>query len=200
MPVNGHLRFHEKLVPLRQKSVDFCRLFFILIRKRKSEQSELSQNNKWRSRINRKKLLATVSRREGVHNRAGEPSVTFCEKEEQGSGRRLSFWKKGSRSKANFAPTWWSIGGSNPWPPDCEPGALPAELIPQITVILPLKNGFVNLKFNKMKNADTSAFYYRLILYHPTFSTWPPRLEIFAIFSPFSPQRAISIFFVKISV
>ena len=28
-------------------------------------------------------------------------------------------------------PVWWSIGGSNPWPPDCEPGALPAELIPR---------------------------------------------------------------------
>ena len=27
---------------------------------------------------------------------------------------------------------WWSIGGSNPWPPDCEPGALPAELIPHV--------------------------------------------------------------------
>ena len=26
---------------------------------------------------------------------------------------------------------WWSIGGSNPWPQDCEPCALPAELMPQ---------------------------------------------------------------------
>ena len=32
---------------------------------------------------NRKKLVATVSRREGVYNRAGEPSVTFCGEEER---------------------------------------------------------------------------------------------------------------------
>lgn len=24
---------------------------------------------------------------------------------------------------------WWSVGGSNPWPQDCEPCALPAELM-----------------------------------------------------------------------
>ena len=39
----------------------------------------------------RKKLVATVSRREGVYNRTGEPSVTFCEKEEQVSGRMAYF-------------------------------------------------------------------------------------------------------------
>ena len=26
---------------------------------------------------------------------------------------------------------WWRIRGSNPWPPACKAGALPAELIPQ---------------------------------------------------------------------
>ena len=30
---------------------------------------------------------------------------------------------------------WWSVGGSNPWPQDCEPCALPAELTPRATVI-----------------------------------------------------------------
>ncbi len=43
------------------------------------------------------------------HNRAGEPSVTFCGREEQGSGRKAYFkalGKKISRSKADFAPTW----------------------------------------------------------------------------------------------
>ncbi len=39
----------------------------------------------------RKKLVATANRREGVYNRTGEPSVTFCEKEEQGSGRMAYF-------------------------------------------------------------------------------------------------------------
>ena len=39
----------------------------------------------------RKKLVATASRREGVYNRTGEPSVTFCEKEEQVSGRMAYF-------------------------------------------------------------------------------------------------------------
>ena len=33
-----------------------------------------------RRRRNRKRLLATASRSEGVYNRAGEPGVTFCEK------------------------------------------------------------------------------------------------------------------------
>ena len=39
----------------------------------------------------RKKLVATASRCESVYNRTGEPSVTFCEKEEQGSGRMTYF-------------------------------------------------------------------------------------------------------------
>ena len=26
---------------------------------------------------------------------------------------------------------WWSLGGSNSWPPECKSGALPAELRPQ---------------------------------------------------------------------
>ena len=30
-----------------------------------------------------------------------------------------------------FRWIWWSIGGSNPWPQDCEPCALPAELMPR---------------------------------------------------------------------
>ena len=33
--------------------------------------------------ITRKRLIATASRREGVYNRAGEPSVTFCGEEER---------------------------------------------------------------------------------------------------------------------
>ena len=39
----------------------------------------------------RKKLVATANRHEGVLSRTGEPSVTFCEKEEQGSGRMAYF-------------------------------------------------------------------------------------------------------------
>ncbi|HJB26368.1 MAG TPA: hypothetical protein H9662_07140 [Firmicutes bacterium] len=38
---------------------------------------------------NRKKLVATASRREGACNRTGEPSVTFCGEEEQWSGRLI---------------------------------------------------------------------------------------------------------------
>lgn len=33
-----------------------------------------------RQRRTRKRLVATVSRREGVYHRAGEPGVTFCGK------------------------------------------------------------------------------------------------------------------------
>ena len=48
-------------------------------------------------RRTRKRLVATGRRREGVYNRAGEPSVTFCGKEEQRHERALTFEK--SRSK-----------------------------------------------------------------------------------------------------
>ena len=30
---------------------------------------------------------------------------------------------------------WWSIAGSNRWPPACKAGALPAELMPQINAL-----------------------------------------------------------------
>ena len=46
----------------------------------------------------RKKLVATASRREGVYNRTGGPSVTFCEKEEQWSGW-LIFYEIKSRNE-----------------------------------------------------------------------------------------------------
>ncbi len=39
----------------------------------------------------RKRLLATASRREGVYNRTGEPSETFCGKEEQRNERETTF-------------------------------------------------------------------------------------------------------------
>ena len=45
--------------------------------------SDVSTGNKkdaMRRRSTRKRLVATASRREGVYNRAGEPSVTFCGK------------------------------------------------------------------------------------------------------------------------
>jgi hypothetical protein len=31
---------------------------------------------------------------------------------------------------------WWSRGGSNSWPPHCERGALPTELLPHAKRIL----------------------------------------------------------------
>ena len=48
-----------------------------------------------------KKLVASAWRREGVYNRTGEPSVTFCAKEEQQRERALIFEK--SRSKRHAA-------------------------------------------------------------------------------------------------
>ena len=45
----------------------------------------------------RKKLVATVFRREGVYNRAEKPSVTFCGEEERRSGRAMTFYKKSRR-------------------------------------------------------------------------------------------------------
>ena len=42
--------------------------------------------------------------------------------------------------KVHFKPfgLWWRIRGSNPWPPACKAGALPAELIPHMLVFCPL--------------------------------------------------------------
>ena len=35
---------------------------------------------------------------------------------------------------------WWSVGGSNPWPQDCEPCALPAELTPHASKYISFNN------------------------------------------------------------
>ena len=45
----------------------------------------------------RKRLAAAASRCEGVYNRAGKPSVTFCGKEEQRRERALIFVKNRSK-------------------------------------------------------------------------------------------------------
>ena len=50
---------------------------------------------------------------------------------------------------------WWSSGGSNPRPPHCERGALPTELLPQSTVILPDKPLGIQLL---RKNWDGCSF------------------------------------------
>ena len=34
----------------------------------------------------------------------------------------------------SYAPSWWRWGDSNPWPPACRAGALPAELHPHFAV------------------------------------------------------------------
>ena len=36
--------------------------------------------------------------------------------------------------RATSCDSWWRIRGSNPWPPACKAGALPAELIPHMLV------------------------------------------------------------------
>ena len=45
-----------------------------------------------------KKLVARRKRRERVYNRAGEPSVTFCGKEEKRRERALIFVKKSEQA------------------------------------------------------------------------------------------------------
>ena len=59
------------------------------------------------------------------------------------TGYRLRQYRRVAERQSNKKPietlkfqwgdrwNWWSIGGSNPWPQDCEPCALPAELMPQ---------------------------------------------------------------------
>ena len=67
--------------------------------------------------VARKRLVATVSRREGACNRAGEPSVTFCGKggaSERADDAFYDYDIKKRRSKADFAPTWRRRRDSNP--------------------------------------------------------------------------------------
>ena len=55
------------------------------------------------------KVVATVSRREGVYNRAGEPSMPFCGKggaRERADDVFFALGIKRRRSKADFAPAW----------------------------------------------------------------------------------------------
>ena len=43
--------------------------------------------------------------------------------------------KKRSRYFGIYYVYWWSLSGSNRWPPACKAGALPAELTPHVYVI-----------------------------------------------------------------
>ena len=52
-----------------------------------------------------KKLVATVSRREGACNRTDKPSVTFCERGEARK-RADDFLYKKVEAKLTFASTW----------------------------------------------------------------------------------------------
>ena len=52
------------------------------------------------------------------------------------------YWWSAGREPARRKKTvtevtvvWWSIAGSNRWPPACKAGALPAELMPQINAL-----------------------------------------------------------------
>ncbi len=54
----------------------------------------------------RKKLVATASCREGVYNRAGEPSAIFCGKGGGTTCVRSDFYKKIRASDTKLAPTW----------------------------------------------------------------------------------------------
>ena len=58
------------------------------------------------------KLAATTNRREGVYNRTGKPSVTFCEREGAGSGRMFFLQRK--RSKQALLRRGGEMGYSNP--------------------------------------------------------------------------------------
>ena len=56
--------------------------------------------------LHRKKLVATASCREGVYNRAGEPSAIFCGKGGGTTCVRSDFYKKIRASDTKLAPTW----------------------------------------------------------------------------------------------
>ena len=59
--------------------------------------------------INRKKLVATAKRREGVYNRTVEPSVTFFEKG-AAADKVKPYFKNKIRRTERLAVTWWRRG------------------------------------------------------------------------------------------
>ena len=58
--------------------------------------------------LNPQKLVAKANRREGVYNRAGEPSVTFSRKEEQWRERALIFVKKSEQAIQSLLRCGWA--------------------------------------------------------------------------------------------
>ena len=56
---------------------------------------------------------------------------------------------------------WWRWGESNSWPPACKAGALPAELHPQILVILHLRFNITSLvifRMSRMSNLRLASY------------------------------------------
>ena len=45
---------------------------------------------------------------------------------------------KGSDFNSSNCLLWWRLGDSNSWPPACKAGALPAELIPHLSMVSPI--------------------------------------------------------------
>ena len=70
----------------------------------------------------KKKNIGNLSRH--FHNSKCNQKVTDCNR------------TKNEKTLEIQGFDWWSVGGSNPWPQDCEPCALPAELTPRATNIL----------------------------------------------------------------
>ena len=70
----------------------------------------------------KKKNIGNLSRH--FHNSKCNQKVTDCNR------------TKNEKTLEIQGFDWWSVGGSNPWPQDCEPCALPAELTPRATDML----------------------------------------------------------------
>lgn len=85
--------------------------------------------------INKSKLLGINKLSESIENAIRHSKEFF---ESGGLPHAIQTYQIDSNflsQKVLVRTFWWTIGGSNPWPPDCEPGALPAELMAQIDLI-----------------------------------------------------------------
>ena len=72
-------RFQSAIFPLLERTAERTER----TKQRWYRHTRQSEYHDFPNGKNRKKLVATVSRREGACNRTGEPSVTFCGEEEQ---------------------------------------------------------------------------------------------------------------------
>ena len=107
------------------------------------------------------------------------------------SSLKFNWLKKASRTTSEGqSARWWSVRDSNPWPPTCEAGALPAELTPHQEMMrqgLLTRNHLSPFPLNPA--TPNSIFCHILSKFHPNsayfISVWLALFQFPFLCSPF---------------